>query len=68
MKLTYWVAPCLNDAPCYSVRAKTRKAVLARLEEQGGSYGPPEKVTFEYADAFDLIDLFTQEGGPAETY
>jgi hypothetical protein len=66
MKLTYWIADCLNDAPCYSVRAKTRrevKAELANREVRGGDYGKPRKVTVEYAGAFDLVLQCTGEGG-----
>lgn len=32
-RLTYWIANHLNDADCYSIRAKTRKEVKALLEE-----------------------------------
>lgn len=37
MKLTYWAARCLNDHPCYNVRARTkREAVALRAQYNGG--------------------------------
>ncbi len=33
MKLIYWVAECEDDSTAYSIREKTRKEVIARLEE-----------------------------------
>ena len=35
MRLTYWVAARQDDADAYSIRAKTRKAVVAELTEAG---------------------------------
>ena len=61
-KLTYWIADCLNDSDAYSFRAKTRKEVVAYLKqweadgESPEAYGKPRKVTFEYIDAFDLLN------------
>jgi hypothetical protein len=57
-KLTYWVAAIKDDSPVYSLRAKTRKAVQAMLDETGeaDNYDAPRKVEVEYADAFDLMD------------
>ena len=88
--LTYWIAPCLSDSDCYSVREKTRKACIARLLASGatlqdveeytgqdtftthpryvtpGSYGAkyaiPHKVTVEYSDSFDLVQMAMGEG------
>lgn len=65
-KLTYWIADCLKDARCYSMRAKTRKEVKAMLESgtwDKADYGKPRKVTVEYRDAFDLMSQCTSEGG-----
>lgn len=66
MKLTYWIAECLDDSHAYNIRAKTRKAVVAELAEKEGEiregYGPPKKVTVEYQDAFDLMDQCMNEG------
>jgi hypothetical protein len=69
MKLTYWVATNRQDARCYDLRAKTRKECVRMVQEQDhAQYEPPQKVTLEYRDAFDLVTLILQEGGPAETY
>lgn len=42
MKLTYWVADCLDDSRCYSIRGKTRKEVLAELAKEGLQLTEPE--------------------------
>jgi len=57
MKLTYWVATCLNDHPCYSIRKKTKKEVVAEIAAHynPADYSEPKKVTVEYDDAFDLM-------------
>lgn len=69
MKLTYWVAECLNDANCYSIRTKTKRVCLRLVtESRKGSrgcspeYAPPRRVTIEYADAFDLMRECSMEG------
>lgn len=70
MTLTYWIADCLTDAKCYSVRAKTRKECIRQLEEcrpdpreRAIDFGTPRKVVVEYADAFDLVSRALEEGG-----
>jgi hypothetical protein len=65
MKLTYWMAECLNDSSAYNLRAKTKREVVAMLDEHWdrSSYGPPRKVTVEYADGFDLMAECLSEGG-----
>lgn len=35
MKLTYWIAECLDDSHAYNVRSKRRKDVKARLTADG---------------------------------
>ena len=88
MKLTYWIAECLDDNYVYSIRAQTRKAVKAELDSRGlvlrkagtfghidahygadseyaGKYGVPQKVTVEYASAFELLLLSLSEDHPA---
>jgi hypothetical protein len=63
MKLTYWIADCLDDSDVYSIRERTKKECAARrqvLGEQG--YGKPRKVTVEYSDGFDLLNQCTCEG------
>ena len=66
MKLTYWLAVIKTDAPCYCVRAKTRKECKRLLDERGShnEYCKPHKVVAEYRDAFDLMDQISNEGGP----
>ena len=58
MKLSYWVAPVKNDNQCYSIRAKTKKEVLAILErtELTQFHETPRRVEVEYRDAFDLMN------------
>jgi hypothetical protein len=69
MKLTYWVSESLNDSCCYNVRAKTKKEVIARLDELGDddwvktNYGKPFKVSTVYVDAFHLMTECLEEGG-----
>jgi hypothetical protein len=63
MKLTYWVATCLDDHRCYSVRGKTKKSVVEQLGSfDAESFGKPHKVTVEYESAFDLLVQCMQEG------
>lgn len=65
-KLTYWIAPRTDDAACYSIIAKTKKAVQAILDSgqyDHATFDPIEKRTIHYADAFDLFDWATSEAG-----
>jgi hypothetical protein len=64
-KLVYWVVPCLDDHPCYNVRAKTKKQALEWAERHGDSYDSDRitKVEVFYKDAFDLMKLAMGEGG-----
>ena len=64
IKITYWVSVCHGDSDVYSMRGKTRKAVLAMLVEGGNditrlgddyNYGKPRKVTAEFYDRFDIL-------------
>ena len=56
MKLTYWLADCLNDSDVFSIRERTKKAAVAKLAEyEPGWFGPVRKVTVEYDDGFDLM-------------
>jgi len=61
MKLTYWVAKCLTDSACYSIRSKTKRECLAAREGREEDFGVPVKNTIEYADAFDLMDTCLSE-------
>lgn len=62
--LEYWVCPCLDDRPAYSIRARTREEAR-RLRAQCGAsrYAPPRRVTVVYRDSFDLILKALGEGG-----
>jgi hypothetical protein len=66
MKVTYWIADVKGDAPCYSIRKRTRKAVVMALETTQGNFGRPRKVVVEYVDGFDLISRCLSEGGLSE--
>lgn len=60
MKLTYWIAPDLDDS-CHvdellHIRAPLRKECKALVEDSGGNYDKPRKVVVEYANVFDLLD------------
>jgi hypothetical protein len=66
--LTYWKCKNLEDAECYSIRARTKREAAARRVEDGEEharrFSHPYKVVIEYADAFDLADqLVGWEGG-----
>ncbi len=69
MKLTVWLAEQNADSQCYNLIGRTRKEVRAQIEkrlaegESIDTYGEPVKVVIEYADAFDLFDRLTGEGG-----
>jgi len=63
MKLTYWVADCLNDSKCYNLRAMTRKEIQSkRAEYDEGSFGPPRKIEVHYDNALDLVAQCLGEG------
>lgn len=67
MRITYWVAECLNDSRVYSIRAETRrecKALKAQRDEDGGAQvGEVHKVQVDYSGAFDLLRQCLDEGG-----
>jgi hypothetical protein len=64
MKLTYWYAQHLTDSDCYSIVAKTkREALRLREERDPADYGRVVKRVINYADAFDLLEYATSEGG-----
>lgn len=64
-RLVYWIADCLSDRPCYSIRDKTRRGCSAQrhARQDADDFGKPRKVVIEYRDAFDLMNQLTQEGG-----
>ena len=67
MKLTYWVANCIDDSSVYNIRRSTKKAVLAEINSgiyAPGSYTKPHKVTVEYSNALDLLNQCLCESGP----
>jgi hypothetical protein len=62
--LTYWYCECIGDSDVYSIITKTKKEAVAKRLADGESYSkPPVKKTLNYADAFDLFDWSTGEGG-----
>ena len=69
MKLTYWIADNERDHSCYSIRAKTRKEVKARLATiwNPKDFAEVRKVTIHYDNAFDLMAQLLQEGGAEYT-
>jgi hypothetical protein len=70
-KLTYWYAQCLDDSDCYSIRERTRKLAVdtkRNREADGGRYGPVVKITIEYENPLDLLQMATSEGGIWQEY
>jgi len=67
MRLTYWHIQCNDDADCYSIRARTKRAALAEAAQHWNTdsfdVDSVHKVTVEYTDGFDLLDQCTGEGG-----
>lgn len=73
MRLTYWIAECLNDSQAYNIRERTKreaKEELARRQGEyaelgcsGPRYSPVRKVTVEYDDGFDLMWMCLSAGG-----
>ena len=77
MKLTYWIAECQDDSTCYSIREKTKKAVIGMLIAGGfkrikrikgfagrlqtGHYSDTYKVTFEYINMLDAVQVLLSE-------
>lgn len=76
-KLTYWVAPCLDDCEAYNIRTKTKKECeeLAKqhndykkeyMGKRAPAYGPVVKHVIEYKDAFCLMEFCLGEAGGGE--
>lgn len=67
--LTVWMAVQHDDADCYNLIGRTRKAVLEQLDARPDSnrYDAPRKVVIQYKDAFDLFDWLTSEAGGRHT-
>lgn len=66
MKLTYWAISCTDDAECYSIIGKTRKEALEKYlqrDEWKGYAAVVSQLEVEYDNAFDLLDILTNEGG-----
>lgn len=62
--LVYWYAECTADSEVYSIIGKTKREVTAQLAERGAlGFGPIERKTLQYRDAFDLFDWATSESG-----
>ena len=69
MKLTYYKVKCQNDSDVYSMREKTKKAIIERLKDEYNSdwfidkyadYNTEKiyilKIQINYSDGFDLMD------------
>jgi hypothetical protein len=63
MKLTYWVCENLYDRQSYNIRATTRREALRLKAMDPDGYGPVKKVTVEYDNGFELVNLCLGEGG-----
>lgn len=64
MILNYWHAQNMDDHSCYDVIAKTKKEAQAQIDARSHTeFGPIEKRTIVYKDAFDLLEQATGEGG-----
>lgn len=67
--ITYWIADHTRDPddPCagaYAARGKLKRDVVAKVNERGpADYGKPYKVTVEFDDLTDLVDMCLCEGG-----
>jgi len=63
--LTYWIADCIDDSACYSLRSKTLTGVRATLAVRPDveRFRAPRKVEINYVDAFDLVRQVLGEGG-----
>lgn len=61
MKLTYWYCQHLADSDVYSIRTKTRREAVALRAEIPADYSEPVKVSVEYDNAFDLMQLCSEE-------
>lgn len=53
--LVYWKATATTGYDIDSVRAPTRKALVALMAGDAG-YSAPRKVTITYTNAFDLME------------
>lgn len=65
MRLIYWYSPCIDDSTVFSIRCRTKKEVVQRLQNEHGltegelpteSYGRVRKMVVEYRNGFDLLD------------
>jgi len=65
MVLSYWVAKCLTDSDCYSVRARTRRECASQAavaaEAWGARFMKPARVAVEYRSALDLLIACSDE-------
>ena len=70
--LTYWCCRQEDDAQCFHIREKTRKACLDQLKQLDVTWGDsagkpvyskPFKIEVEYEGAFDLLDQCLSEDG-----
>ena len=70
MKLTYYKIKCINDSDIYSIREKTKRAVIETLKAEiecnnmdteniyqgyNSDLYPVNKIVVEYKNSFDLL-------------
>ena len=65
MKLTYWMAECLDDSAVYNIRERTKREAKTKLASgySASTFGPIRKVEIEYSDGFELVWLCLNESG-----
>ena len=72
MKLTYWHCQHKTDADCYSIRERTKKEALRMIREHwcktDFDVADLKKVTIEYKDGFDLMQLCLTESAGCWEY
>ncbi len=64
MKLTYWYSRCPDDGDVYSIRTQTKRAAIDRINDSEYSHKhwpAPRKVTVEYSNAIDLLQICSDE-------
>ena len=64
MRLTYWYSRCPHDSDAYSVRTRTKRKATELVQQayQSEDWEAPRKVTIEYQDAHDLMEMCSLEG------
>lgn len=69
MRLVYWVAKVKWEDQIYSLRARTKKEILALFRAKKynkAEYFKPVRIEMEYENGFDLMLQCLRIGGVAE--